>query len=271
MIRDFARPAMRVLFRWGGRTAVLLLATFFVFTQRPVYAATLTVNTLTDKPIDDPTIDDGLCSLREAVEAANNNAPVSTNDCPAGSGADTITFSVSGSIKFVETMYINSDITINGPIILDGNKASNFFTVSSSGKLNLLNMTLQNGKSGFGGAIQGNGDGKINAVGVSFIGNESTFSGGAINTNAALNLLGCNFSGNKAGDDGGALPFNGGANEALNIAGSNFAGNTTGDRGGAIVLITTSPMSISDTIFSGNIATGSQIGHGGGGIFFEKK
>ncbi|MBK8987615.1 MAG: CSLREA domain-containing protein [Chloroflexi bacterium] len=107
MMRDFAQPVWRVWLKWGGGTAVLLLATLFVFAQRPVHAANLTVNTLTDKPINDPTIDDGLCSLREAVEAANNNAPVSTNDCPAGSGADTITFSVSGSIQFVETMYIN--------------------------------------------------------------------------------------------------------------------------------------------------------------------
>ncbi|MBK8987616.1 MAG: beta-propeller fold lactonase family protein [Chloroflexi bacterium] len=130
-------------------------------------------------------------------------------------------------------------------------------------------MTLQNGKSGFGGAIQGNGDGKINAVGVSFIGNESTFSGGAINTNAALNLLGCNFSGNKAGENGGAIRFNGGASEALNIAGSNFAGNIAEEKGGAIALITTSPMSISDAIFSGNIATGSQSDHGGGAIYID--
>ncbi|MFO7682342.1 MAG: choice-of-anchor D domain-containing protein, partial [Chloroflexota bacterium] len=269
MIRDFAQPVWRAWLKWGGGTAVLLLATLFIFAHQPVYAATLTVNTLTDKPLNDPTIDDGLCSLREAIEAANNNASVSTNDCPAGSGADTITFSVSGSIIFVETMYINSDITLSGPIILDGDQATNLFTVSSSGKLSLLNMTLQNGKSGFGGAIQGNGDGKINAVGVSFIGNESTFSGGAINTNAALNLLGCNFSGNKAGENGGAITFNGGANEALNIAGSNFAGNIAEEKGGAIALITTSPMSISDAIFSGNIATGSQSDHGGGAIYID--
>ena len=269
---DALYPVRHLRFRWGVGTAVFLLAIFFLFNHQPVHAGSLSVNTLTDKPIDDPTIDDGLCSLREAVEAANNNAPVSPNngpDCPAGSGADTITFSVAGAITFVEPMYINSEITLSGPIILDGNHATNLFFVSNSGRFNLLNLTLQNGKSGWAGAIQANGDGKINAVGVSFIGNESTVSGGAILANAALNLLGCNFAGNKAAQAGGAIYFNGGAHETLNIAGTNFAGNIADQKGGAIALITTSPMHISDTIFSGNIATGSQTGHGGGAIFIE--
>ena len=278
MMRDFGRFVPRGKMKVGRGTAVslfflFLLLTLTLFTRsQPAYAGSLTVNTLTDKPIDDPTIDDGLCSLREAVEAANNNAPVSLNngaDCPAGSGADTITFSVSGAITFVETMYINSEITISGPIILDGNHATNFFTVSSNGRFNLLNLTLQNGKSGWAGAIQGNGDGKINAVGASFIGNESTVSGGAILTSAAMNLLGCNFSGNKAAQSGGAIYFAGGAQETLNIAGTNFAGNIAEQKGGAIALITTSPMHVTDSIFSGNIATGSQIGHGGGAIFVD--
>ncbi|MBK8900040.1 MAG: beta-propeller fold lactonase family protein [Anaerolineaceae bacterium] len=266
------RAVMPFWGKWGVRTAVLLCTVLFLFIDQPVQAGSLTVNTLTDKPIDDPTIDDGLCSLREAVEAANNNAAVSLNngaDCPAGSGADTITFSVSGAITFVEPMYINSEITISGPIILDGNHAANFFNVSSSGRFTVMNLTMQNGKSGNAGAIQGNGDGKINAIGASFIGNESTVSGGAILTSAELNILGSNFAGNQAAQAGGAIYFQGGAKESLNIAGTNFAGNIAEQKGGAIALITTSPMNITDSIFSGNIAQGSQIGHGGGALFID--
>src|SRR5690606_21075993 len=168
-----------------------------------------------------------------------------------------------------EPMYINSEITISGPIILDGNQATNFFIVSSSGRFTVMNLTLQNGKSGFAGAIQGNGDGKINVVGASFIGNESTVSGGAILTSAELNILGSNFAGNKAAQAGGAIYFQGGAKESLNIAGTNFAGNIAEQKGGAIALITTSPMNITDSGFSGNIAQGTQTGHGGGAIFVE--
>ncbi len=265
----FANSWVQMLWRRGLGTAVILLVTLYFFSASPVHAATIVVNTLSDKPLSDPTIDDGLCSLREAIEAANNDAPVSTNDCPGGSGADNITFSVSGTITFVESMSINSQITLSGPIILDGNQATNLFTVSSNGRFTLINMTLQNGKSGLAGAIQGNGNGKINALGVSFIGNESTGSGGAIQTHAAMYLLGVNFSGNKAAVNGGAIDFKGGVSETLFIGGSNFAGNIAGEKGGAIALITTSPMQISDSIFSGNIATGAQSDHGGGAIYID--
>lgn len=65
---------------------------------RPAYAAGFTVNSLADD-----TIDDGNCTPREAILAANN-APANTN-CGSGSGADdTITFSVSGTITLGSTL-----------------------------------------------------------------------------------------------------------------------------------------------------------------------
>ncbi|MCS6909343.1 MAG: CSLREA domain-containing protein, partial [Anaerolineales bacterium] len=51
---------------------------------RPAYAASITVNTT-----DDELNNDGDCSLREAIQAANTNTAVS--GCTAGSGDDTIT------------------------------------------------------------------------------------------------------------------------------------------------------------------------------------
>jgi hypothetical protein len=36
---------------------------------------------------------DGSCTLREAIINANNDDQSGSTDCPAGSGADTITFS----------------------------------------------------------------------------------------------------------------------------------------------------------------------------------
>jgi CSLREA domain-containing protein len=50
----------------------------------PSSAATIPVTTESDTRADD-----GLCSLREATIAANND--IATTGCPAGSGADTIT------------------------------------------------------------------------------------------------------------------------------------------------------------------------------------
>src|SRR5688500_8717431 len=83
---------------------VFLLLSSFLPLTRPVSAipaSTIVVNDLTDKStsVFDAIIDDGKCQLREAIQAANTDAPVNTNDCPAGSGADTITFSSSGTIN----------------------------------------------------------------------------------------------------------------------------------------------------------------------------
>ena len=56
----------------------------------PAQAAGLTVTTTADD-----TTTDGACSLREALGNANNDA-ATFPDCPAGTGADTITFALGG-------------------------------------------------------------------------------------------------------------------------------------------------------------------------------
>ena len=60
--------------------AALLVSVFGIVAvdNAPVHAATITVNTLLDPG------PDGTCSLRDAVESANTDLPVS--DCAAGCG-----------------------------------------------------------------------------------------------------------------------------------------------------------------------------------------
>ncbi len=74
----------------------LMLAALLLSGQspRPVHAQNYVVNSLADNII----AGDGLCTLREAILAANNTP--ATGDCGAGSaGDDTITFSVSGTMR----------------------------------------------------------------------------------------------------------------------------------------------------------------------------
>lgn len=75
-------------------------------------AASIVVNSTVDVA---PT-NDGNCTLREAIAAANTNAAVDT--CTAGSGPDTITFSVAGTITVIASSplpAITSPVTIDGP------------------------------------------------------------------------------------------------------------------------------------------------------------
>ena len=83
-----------------------------------VYSTLVSVAPPSDDPIVvdsllDTVADDGLCTLREAITAANSDT--AANGCIAGSGADTINFAVSGTIVLDTRLpIITSDITIDG-------------------------------------------------------------------------------------------------------------------------------------------------------------
>ncbi len=62
---------------------------------------------------DDTTGGNSNCTLREAITNANNNSDTTGGDCAAGSGADTITFSVSGTITLGSTLPAINDEVID--------------------------------------------------------------------------------------------------------------------------------------------------------------
>src|SRR5574342_231625 len=93
---------MKTKYLFLGFAALLFLCLVgaFIGTPRARAGATITVTTTVDA-----LNDDGLCSLREAIRAANLDTAsgATLGECPAGSGADTITFAsnVTGSINIL--------------------------------------------------------------------------------------------------------------------------------------------------------------------------
>src|SRR6266699_3278138 len=77
------------------------------------FGNTITVNSTADVAISN----DGLCTLREAITAANTNTAsgVTAGECAAGgSGSDTITFTITGTINLASALPdIASDMAIN--------------------------------------------------------------------------------------------------------------------------------------------------------------
>ncbi len=277
--------------KWRWSTAVGLLALIIALSismagSTPVRALSTTTVTTTDVE-NDP--DDGGCDLWEALQAiadynngadTDNNGSISSyHECTTGPGPHVIIFGGSaagGTITLNPDLqltavlpWVTDDVTITGPVVIDGNGGtgpnqvdSSIFHVNAGGKLTLLNMVVQNGfTSGAGGAIlsQG-GDDEINIIGSSFQNNKADGRGGAIYSVGKINILASNFSGNRAlGTDGG---WGDGAGEggaiyltgynSLNISLSNFAGNIATEGGGAIYNGADAG-EISDTVFNGNI------------------
>jgi CSLREA domain-containing protein len=113
----------------------------------PVRAAGLVVDSLADTK----TVDK-VCTLREAIENASKNQPTNP-DCAAGDsagGADTITFSVKGTILLKSTLphvFGRNGLTIDGGnnIVINGNKKVSIFIVDTVALLTLQNITIQDG------------------------------------------------------------------------------------------------------------------------------
>ena len=192
------------------------------------------------------------CTLRDAIIAANSNAP--SGGCPAGNaGLDSIAFTVTGTITLSGVLpNLTEDLSMDGGghITIDGaGSFRNGPTVPAGVTLNVNNLAFSHGNfsSGFGGSI-GN-FGSLNIADTTFYSNSAGFGGGAIYSSGSLNIARSAFSANNGGMDGGALNLNGGH---VGITNSTFDGNVVQNDGGAILLDSGGALSITGTTFFSN-------------------
>ena len=110
-VNSFQRPLLyfRILVSLG-------LIGFIFMPAREVQAASITVNSL----LNTTNNADGVCTVREAIINANNDAATWTN-CPAGTGADVISFSVVGTVTLTSALPNITDV--DGLTVDGGNKA----------------------------------------------------------------------------------------------------------------------------------------------------
>jgi hypothetical protein len=233
----------------GIRALLALLVAFALLglPAMPAHAASFTVTN---------TNDSGPDSLRQAILDANGTT-----------GADTITFTLSGTITLASTLpAINDELTIDGTgqsITISGNNAVRVMVVNSGKTLNLNALTIDGGlcSNCNGGGLYNNG-GTVNINNSTFSGNRSTCSpscgtyGGAItNQGGVLNVSNSTFVGNSATYGGGIF-----TDGSVTVSNSTFSGNSASGVGGGISNSRGS-VTVSNSTFSGNGA-GS-----GGGIY----
>ncbi len=243
--------------------ALILILALGVWQVHHAWAAGYTVTTLADN-----TNDDGACSLREAILAANNNP--ANDDCGNGSaGDDTITFAVNGTISLNSTLpeiKNQGSLTIDGSghnITIDGGSSKRLFQVGSGATLTLVYLTLSNGKatSDNGGAIESFGSLTLDHC--QLTGNQADKDGGAVYQNGAtLQVKDSIFENNRAGESGGGIFFFGDQSKAVTISGSTFKQNTAADSwGGGVYLRDFTQATIQESTFEGNTSE-----YDGGGL-----
>lgn len=182
-------------------------------------AATITVNDTRDSDIT------GVCTLRNAIENANNDGVYGSGTCTAGSGTDEIVFApaLSGATITLTSALpdITDDLTITGP-----GSASLTINANATGRVfNIYSSTTWPGKmfSIAGLALTG---GDVSGAG----------GGGAIyQSGGTLDLTDCIITANQASNGGGIYTYYG----TVNISNTTIQNNqATFNPGGGIVIDT---------------------------------
>ncbi len=258
---------------------VLVLGMFFIAGPTLTTKAASTINVTT---FADETSNDGFCSLREAIIAANTDKQVNTGagECPAGSGTDTIVLQAGTynlNIPSDKTDSPNTgDLDVSSNVIING-AGANLTTVTGV-KLNDRIFAVSSGASTFNGfTISGanlNSDGSgidnqatLTLNNMVITGNNASGKGGGIyqNSKGILTINNSTISGNTAqGSGGGGLALDGGT---FAINNSTISGNFVNKSGGGIYQ-NGGTVSLNNVTIANNTADNDASGTGdGGGVF----
>ncbi len=234
---------------WIKLASALLIVAWMGMTANRVRASTPITVTTTEDLLQD----DGECSLREAVIAANTNTP--TGGCIGGDGVDTIVFdaSLTSPAVFVLTLAganednsatgdldITGILTLQGSgserIIIDGNSTDRVFDVRPGATVVISNVTIQNGNPGSGangGGILVSGGvprAKLTLLNSIVMDNTAVIGGGIHNAGngAAAVIQDTQIASNSAATSGGGIANSG----DLTLINSTLADNQARSGGG---------------------------------------
>jgi len=238
----------------------LICTIFLVYTFVTTSAAgtTITVNSTADVA----NTNDGLCTLREAITAANNNFASGgvAGECAAGSsdGSDTIDLTgLSGSITLTTALPdITSDAILNGPgtgtlTLQRSSSTFGIFIVNSNATVTISSFAFLGGDPN-GTAVTNNNNGTLTLANCTVNG----FGRGvANNSNRTLTISNCVVSGNLNG--GGVTNLFG----TLNVINTEVSGNSHAGFGQGIENLF-GTLNVTNSTISGNVA-GNGIFNGG--------
>ncbi len=209
---------------------------------------------------------DADCSLREAVVAAN--AAPGADVVVLGPGVYTLTRGGAGEdAAAAGDLDVGSDLTVLGAgaeaTIIDGAALDRVFDVQPGVHLELIGVTVRNGRvdQGGGGAIRNAGALTLTRSVVAGSRATNGAGGGILSTGAGatLAIAASTISGNSARDGGGIA-----AGGAMTLVDSTVYGNSAADLGGGLYLYSRLAAELADDTIAGNRAAVDA-----GGVFAE--
>ena len=247
----------------------------------PAHAADITVTSITDV-----SANDNVCSLREAIESAENNDSFNSGcitgqdsvpdniyfDSGVFSGNTTISLSGSGLPT------ISSEINIKGVsgLTIDANSNGSVFTVDG-GSLTIETLTISGGSATFGGGIRASNNSLIELDAVNLANNFAGFRGAGIYLrNSSLTLVDSIVSSNtvpapidntvtnRTSGGGVFASSSSGTTYNININTSTIDSNQAGSGGGIYI---SGPLSVS--INTSQVSNNSAAASGGGMRSYE--
>jgi hypothetical protein len=276
--------AGRLVLALGGATASAALLVAALLLASPASANTFTI------PAGAAAVNsgDGVCSLTEAAVAANTDAV--DNECPAGTGSDTILLTggtyVVGDLQLGDPT-ANQSTTVErlgaATVTIESQSLNKVIQVAGgSGGVTISGVTVSGGVlnvDGIGAGI-GVGAGPFTLTDSTVTGNATTFPGapgggiGAGPGAGPMTLVNDTISGNSAAGNGGGIDFGDGGAGTLTLENVTIAANHAdsdsagGGNGGGIAREGSAPaMTIHNTIIAGNSGGGAPdcVGFASGG------
>ena len=243
-------------------------------------AGTITVNSTLDVVNNS----DGLCTLREAIIAANKDQASGSNsrECGAGNGTDTIivpsgTYTLTRTDNGKEDASSTGDLDITSSIIISptgpvtitaiSTFTDRIFQVLSTGNLTISSMysvTISGGiVTGDGGGI--NNGNVLTLANVTLSGNKASGKGGGIYNAGTLTINNSTVgSSNTAGTNGGGI-YNAGT---ANLTNDTISGNAAKSDGGGLYNYSGTATLTNVTITNNTADSDANgTGNGGGGLF----
>jgi CSLREA domain-containing protein len=222
------------------RTALAGLCLALAFTAAaalPAHATGIVVNDSGDMTHTCATTGTGTCTLRDAITFANSNP-----------GADSITFSISGTITLGSTLpAIDDTLTIDGTgqaVTVSGNNIVRVMYVNSGKTLNLNALTIADANSSNTPGAGIYSLGPLNVTNCTFTDNNSFLAiGGAIVAGGATSITNSTFVGNIGNLNAGAIAV---------YATTQVTNCTFFDNAGAITVASSFGVTITNSIFAAN-------------------